>query len=733
MKIGFILLAACFINSYCFSQKQWPPEYEIKTDTAFLTNITANYWMVLEDKDGKWKLGDILRMQQAGKFHDSSTSFDTTLHTYWFVYKLRNTMARDARVSLNSLSDFDDFNIKLENGKWLQFTTGKSNDWEKKDGLKIADCIPVVIHPGELYTVYQRMSNIKAGLPEFFQVGFLSTDEIISDYYINPSDKREKYFYPINLQEAFIIGMILLSVFLNLFFYSIVKEKVYIYFAFFAFFLALNRCYGISYTYFQLFDPKQLKYVRYLGYAWVFIAFFLVQFFRHFLDTAKRFPRFDKWFFRLVVAFTLSFFTIFILYAFNVKGIKWFDPVSIIFIFLFIPIVLLVAQFICLHQGKANRVVFFGSLPLLSLYIVSQFFTPDGFNIFPGNFLARNFRLIEALSLLVILVSFTWVLLMRFIDLRKENAQQTLDKERLAKEKEIERNELIASQKIQLEKDVADRTAELKQSIEELKATQSQLIQSEKMASLGELTAGIAHEIQNPLNFVNNFSEVSNELIDEMNTELNKGDIEEAKAISNDIKQNLEKISHHGKRADAIVKGMLQHSRSSSGVKEPTDINKLADEYLRLAYHGLRAKDKSFNATLKTDFDESIGKINIIPQDMGRVILNLITNAFYVVDEKKKASASSAGQPYEPTVSVSTKKINDNVEIIVADNGNGIPQKVLDKIFQPFFTTKPTGQGTGLGLSLSYDIVKAHGGELKVETREGEGSTFIIQLPNQHT
>jgi len=235
------------------------------------------------------------------------------------------------------------------------------------------------------------------------------------------------------------------------------------------------------------------------------------------------------------------------------------------------------------------------------------------------------------------------------------------------------------------------------------------------------------------LNFVNNFSEVSNELIDEMNTELNKGDIEEAKAISNDIKQNLEKISHHGKRADAIVKGMLQHSRSSSGVKEPTDINKLADEYLRLAYHGLRAKDKSFNATLKTDFDESIGKINIIPQDMGRVILNLITNAFYVVDEKKKASASSAGQPYEPTVSVSTKKINDNVEIIVADNGNGIPQKVLDKIFQPFFTTKPTGQGTGLGLSLSYDIVKAHGGELKVETREGEGSTFIIQLPNQHT
>jgi signal transduction histidine kinase len=265
----------------------------------------------------------------------------------------------------------------------------------------------------------------------------------------------------------------------------------------------------------------------------------------------------------------------------------------------------------------------------------------------------------------------------------------------------------------------------------ELQSTQKQLIQSEKMASLGELTAGIAHEIQNPLNFVNNFSEVSNELIDEMNAEIEKGDLKEAKAIANDIKQNLEKINHHGKRADAIVKGMLQHSRSSSAVKEPTDINKLADEYLRLAYHGLRAKDKSFNATMKTDYDESIGNINIIPQDIGRVILNLITNAFYVVDEKKK---QSAGGGYEPTITLSTKALTPlsgsrGVIVSVADNGNGIPQKVLDKIFQPFFTTKPTGQGTGLGLSLSYDIVKAHGGELKVETKEGEGSEFIIQLP----
>jgi two-component system NtrC family sensor kinase len=270
----------------------------------------------------------------------------------------------------------------------------------------------------------------------------------------------------------------------------------------------------------------------------------------------------------------------------------------------------------------------------------------------------------------------------------------------------------------------------IEQAYDNLKATQQQLIQSEKMASLGELTAGIAHEIQNPLNFVNNFSEVNTELVDEARQEMDKGNISEVKTILNDIKENEQKINHHGKRADALVKGMLQHSRSSSGLKEPTDINALADEYLRLTYHGLKAKDNSFNATIKTDFDKSIGKIDIIPQDIGRVVLNVINNAFYAVDEKKKQQPTG----YEPTLSVSTKKINGKsdsyrIEIRVSDNGNGIPQKVLDKIFQPFFTTKPTGQGTGLGLSLSYDIVKGHGGELTVETKEGEGSEFIIQLP----
>jgi two-component system, NtrC family, sensor kinase len=273
---------------------------------------------------------------------------------------------------------------------------------------------------------------------------------------------------------------------------------------------------------------------------------------------------------------------------------------------------------------------------------------------------------------------------------------------------------------------LTEKKEKLEQTLAELKAAQDQLVHSEKMASLGELTAGIAHEIQNPLNFVNNFSEVNVELVRELKTVAEKGNLDDVKAIADDIASNSEKINHHGKRAETIVKAMLQHSRAGSGQKEPTDINKLADEYLRLAYHGLRARDKSFKANIKTDLDHSIGKINVAPQEIGRVMVNLVNNAFYTVNEKQKQNLNG----YEPTVTITTAKQNGKVQIKVKDNGNGIPQKIVDKIFQPFFTTRPTGQGTGLGLSLAYDIItKGHGGELGVETKEGEGSEFTIWLP----
>jgi signal transduction histidine kinase len=290
----------------------------------------------------------------------------------------------------------------------------------------------------------------------------------------------------------------------------------------------------------------------------------------------------------------------------------------------------------------------------------------------------------------------------------------------------FQRRRILLIERQRTQKRELAQAKEIEKAYTELKATQSQLIQAEKMASLGALTAGIAHEIQNPLNFVNNFSEVNTELIEEMKQELEKGNVDEAKSIAEDIAGNEKKIAQHGKRADSIVKGMLLHSRSSSGIKEPTDINALADEFLRLTYHGLKAKDKSFNVTMKSDFDPSIGKINVTAQEMGRVFMNLFNNAFYAVNEKRKLNRNG----YEPTVSVSTKKLKDKVEIKVSDNGNGIPQALLDKVFQPFFTTKPSGEGTGLGLSLSYDIVtKGHGGELKVDTKEGEYTIFIISLP----
>jgi len=299
--------------------------------------------------------------------------------------------------------------------------------------------------------------------------------------------------------------------------------------------------------------------------------------------------------------------------------------------------------------------------------------------------------------------------------------QKLAEVEQLSNEKQ----QILSSQNETLEKQVKQRTSALNESLDNLKATQSQLIHQEKMASLGELTAGIAHEIQNPLNFVNNFSEVNKEMLAEMKEEIDKGNYDEVKLIANDLEENEEKINHHGKRADAIVKGMLQHSKQTTGIKEPIDINKLADEYLRLAYHGMRAKDKNFNAAFTTNFDKAVGKINIVQQDIGRVLLNLYNNAFYAINEKKRI----ADGQYQPTVFVSTKKFDHAIEVAVRDNGNGIPQNIVDKIFQPFFTTKPTGQGTGLGLSLAYDIIKAHGGEIKVETKEGEGSEFIIHLP----
>ena len=379
--------------------------------------------------------------------------------------------------------------------------------------------------------------------------------------------------------------------------------------------------------------------------------------------------------------------------------------------------------------------MFWMIVPLGIIFLIDnlfEFWTPKFHNTHDGFF--------EASKGIALTASFVLALMAR-------NQQKELNKQRLKLAKEEENNRILEAKKLDLEYQVAERTAELTQqkeelqhALEHLKETQEQLIQSEKLASLGELTAGIAHEIQNPLNFVNNFSEVSVELLEELKEERGKAkekrDEELEEEILGDIIQNLQKINHHGKRAASIVTGMLQHSRVSSGKKELADLNSLTDEYLRLSYHGLRAKDKSFNAQIVTDFDPNVPKLEVIPQDLGRVLLNLINNAFYAVHKKKQEISESAQSDlptatnYEPTVWVTTKKVDSEIHISVRDNGTGIPEEVQSKIFQPFFTTKPTGQGTGLGLSLAYDIVtKGHGGEIEVESVEGGGTTFVVKLP----
>ena len=340
-----------------------------------------------------------------------------------------------------------------------------------------------------------------------------------------------------------------------------------------------------------------------------------------------------------------------------------------------------------------------------------------------------EYRILIGISAMVLLFA---SFIISFITTQRKKLQYHKDLQ-AANERQ---QQILAEQNALLEQKVKERTAELSEqkeallkTLNDLRSAQHQLVQREKMASLGELTAGIAHEIQNPLNFVNNFSEVNTELLAEIKEQLANENLtvlgkDNIDSIVKSVTENLEKINQHGRRADAIVKGMLLHSRTNSGDKEPTDINALAEEYLRLSYHGLRAKDKTFNANFQTAFDPAIGKINIVPQDIGRVLINLFNNAFYSVNEKKKLN----GKDYEPTVTVTTQKVGNKIQMKVRDNGMGIPKIFLDKIYHPFFTTKPTGQGTGLGLSLSYDIIKAHQGELIAETMEGEFAEFTILL-----
>lgn len=538
--------------------------------------------------------------------------------------------------------------------------------------------------------------------PKVVYIKLKSTWQLNTHVSLSALKPLNNVYYGRDTFNGVCMGILLAMALYNLFLFFSVWERLYLYY-FVYIILALVAISEMNSTYRFFIGWGEGVGLREL------MLFTGIIFSMRFLDTRSTMP----WGHKLLAGISVSLFICIVLSLFNqhIFYQKIYTITALLTVFS-VPVL----SYTAYRRGNKSALFYFIAWSFL---VVSGFFTIlISIGMIPFTFWTNSVFTIGT-CLEAILMAFALAYRLKTYRDDSKAAQQ------LAIQRLQENERLVKEQNKLLEEKVQERTLALEQSLQNLKSTQALLIQSEKMASLGELTAGIAHEIQNPLNFVNNFSEVSSELIDDMQEELTKVDIEEAKAISNDLKQNLEKITHHGQRASNIVKGMLLHSRSSTGQQELTDINALCDEYIRLSYHGLRAKDKSFNTHFETDFDETIPKINIVPQDLGRVILNLVNNAFYAVNDRRKKNEVG----YVPKVDISTKMINSKIEILVKDNGNGIPQIIIEKIFQPFFTTKPTGQGTGLGLSLSYDIVKAHGGELIVKSKENEGSDFIIHLP----
>ncbi len=710
-------LALTFLLSLIFfgqtlAQKPFPPAFEIKTDTIGTITLPVSNWQYAKDMAAIWTIDSVRQSSVADKFHiNTPENQDNSDHlfNFWVRYRLKNTMGREAHIALSFLPAYQcDIYLFESNGNKSHFVNGSLIPWSKRDGLKLysntlfgGGYIPVSISGGDELTVYIRRIHERGfGIqPTKFFIRLFSIEKMNSEW-----RNEEDTNYLKTIKNTVFFGILLWVAIFNLFFFSVVKERVYLYFAFYVFFLGLQRFNtSLFHLFFRghplLFNPI---FTYFLGNITVF---FIAHFIRNLLKTYLYFPLWDK----LLLTFNTLYLIVLIPHGFFLHKIlspKWVSYFSDIIVLnnIILNILLLATLVLFVRKPeKSNRNMMIALLPPfvtwtvclsvlgVSLRLERTFGIPYPFFY---NWLNTYWDFIEIICLLWMVVYFSWTLLEKFNELRKQLVQKEL-------EKEIERSQLIAVQKDKLEIQVEQRTHELKLSLDNLKSTQAQLIQSEKLASLGELTAGIAHEIQNPLNFVNNFSEVSVELMQELKSPLTPdGGILTGKRIDmelfSDITENLEKITLHGKRASSIVKGMLEHSRTSTGEKELTDINALADEYLRLAYHGLRAKDprdsanKNFNSDFKTDFDSDLPKINIIPQDIGRVLLNLINNAFYAVRNIEK-----------PLVTLVTEKSDNQIIIKVKDNGAGMSKEVQSKIFQPFFTTKPTGQGTGLGLSLA--------------------------------
>jgi len=666
--------------------------FEIKTDTVKYVALPKINWRYVTQPSGQPDINDVSGEKNDHLFKQMPDEYPVWdgYRDVWIKYDLYNGSGNTFEAGLPALAWKTFFYISQPDGSFKILKTGLEIPRDERQGAKSLTMCLLTLEPGQKVTIYTFVPEVKeadAIVPAIYSLKYL----------FNKNYLNNKYYTFDSIIYYALIGFLLFAAVANIFFFYVNRERVYIMYA-------ISLLLGITNAVIMLFSDDLLSIGNGIIRTVSLLIFFgmllmVLATIRQFLHIKAYFPKWDKflaWFPVLCVAI-VSPITI-INGELHFGGGATFGTLMVVVTFFYV-FVLMVIIIMMYNKNKEARLFVLASFPFLLSIIL-------GTVMGNGNIIAM------AVAWATLVVS--WAMFLRFKNLQ------------------VEKNRLIAEQKEALEIQVAERTAELQQSLENLKQTQAQLVQSEKMASLGELTAGIAHEIQNPLNFVNNFSDVSVELLQELKDEVEKGDMDEVNALADDVMQNLEKIAHHGRRADGIVKGMLQHSRTSSGQKELTDINTLADEYLRLAYHGLRAKDKSFNAELVTNFGEGLPKINIIPQDVGRVLLNLFTNAFYATEEKKKsppAPERGADGEYKPTVTVSSQQIGDKIEIMVKDNGTGIPDAIKDKILQPFFTTKPTGEGTGLGLSLSYDIVKAHGGTIEILSEEGNFTIFTVSLP----
>jgi len=727
MQKFFSILLLLFSIVFVQAQDSHSSIYEITSETSAYEIVSEQYVQILSDRGNTWTIQQVNSSPLVNQFSPTAPNFNYfSTHTHWQRFRLHNVTVKEVSVGFFENTGFfranENVNYYLlhQDGSLENKQSGWSTPWSKMEGLRQERFSPFNLQPNEVATVYRRVYNSYRAPFPVFSIAIGATPKVKALYI----DSDYGYFNAI--QNSFNLGFCFFASLFSIFFFFIIRERVYLYFASYIFFLGLGRSDVVLYDLFMREYPFQWAYLLLYG-IWPLTIFFLVQFIRHFLKTFEYLPRLDS--VLLVVNFTTI--VIGILYWFFPPVSLASGKIAMAFWILVGPTVIIMALttfFFVLHKTNwSNKLLSYGVFPSFAvwgvlltthrIYEMVQIVLYSAPNAF-GLWLYKWWNLIETICLGLQVIFFSWLLLHRFSDQRKQIAQ-------LAVEKERERNQLIEKQKKDLEQQVTERTAELTHSLQELKATQAQLIHSEKMASLGELTAGIAHEIQNPLNFVNNFSEINTELLKELKQELGKGDIQEVDLIISDVIENEQKITLHGKRADSIVKGMLQHSRVNIGHKELTDLNVLTEEYLRLAYFGFKAKNKNFDTKIDTQFDTCIGKVNVVPQEIGRLLLNLFNNAFYSVWKKKEQYKGA----YDPTLKVSTEMMVDRLLITVQDNGFGIPRNLIDKIFQPFFTTKPTNEGTGLGLSLGYDIVKAHGGELIVESQEDGGAKFIISIP----